>query len=91
MTDQWRFQPLPRLLNRTKAACQATAKHCRNRAEGEDKLTADALEGFAGQLDDRAAQCEAWLFSVDRWGDRIGPAREAEIRESCAEWLRMAK
>ena len=80
-------EPLNRLLNRTKFACGAMAKHCRSRAATTvDTLVRIALSGFAKQLDDRAAQIDAWLNEPL---DGVASKREAEMRDACAEWLRM--
>jgi hypothetical protein len=79
---------LNHLLNRTKFACEAMAKHCRNRASTTlDTLVRVALVGFAGQLDDRAAQVDAWLNEL--LDGAPSEDRKAEIRAACAEWLRM--
>jgi hypothetical protein len=81
-------EPLITLLKRTEATLLAKSTQCR----GSNSLEADvldALEGCARQLEDRAAQCASWLFSIERWGD-VPAERESEMRESCAEWLLMA-
>jgi len=56
-----------------------------------DPLVLGALEGVARQLEDRAAQCNAWLFTIERNAGRVSPEREDEMRAACAEWLRMAR
>jgi hypothetical protein len=81
-------ESLPRLLNRTKFACEAMAKHCRSRAASTvDTLVRIALAGFAKQLDDRAAQLDAWLNEL--LDGAPSEERAAEMRAACAEWLRM--
>jgi hypothetical protein len=84
---------LNRLVERTKRACWANAKHLRNRASllhdiGPDRTKREQLFAFAVQLEDRAAQCDAWLY---RLLDGVTPEQEAEMRASCAEWLRMVQ
>jgi hypothetical protein len=74
-------EPLTRLLKLTEAKLMAKAAQYR----------LDSLEGVARQHEDRAAQCNAWLLTIERNAGRISPAREDEMRASCAEWLRTAK
>jgi hypothetical protein len=86
-------EDLNRLLDRTKRACWANAKHLRNRASklhdiGRERSQREQLFAFAVQLEDRAAQCDAWLYGLL---DGVTPEREAEMRDACAEWLRMAQ
>jgi hypothetical protein len=81
------------LVERTRDALRANSKHLRERASqlqdlGLEATTREQLRAFAAQLDDRAAQCNAWLYDVL---DGLSPDREAEMRDACAEWLRMAK
>jgi hypothetical protein len=70
-------EPLPRLLRLTEAKLMAKAAQC--------------TSGATAQLEDRAAQCNAWLLTIERNAGRISPEREDAMRASCAEWLRMAK
>ena len=84
---------LNRLVERTRNALRANAKHLRERASllqdtGLDVKTQEQLRAFAAQLDDRAAQCEAWLYEAL---DGVSPDREAEMRDACAEFLKMAQ
>jgi hypothetical protein len=84
---------LTRLIERTRNALLANSKHLSERASqlqdlGLDVTTREQLRAFAAQLDDRAAQCNAWLYDVL---DGLNGEREAELRDACAEWLRMAK
>jgi hypothetical protein len=86
-------EDLNRLLECTKHACWAIAKHLRNRATllhdiGPDRLAREQLFASAVQFEDRAAQCDAWLYALP---DGVTPEREAQMRDACAEWLRMAK
>jgi hypothetical protein len=83
-------EPLTRLLRLTEAALMAKAAQCLG-SNSLDPLAPDAPEGVARQLEDRAAQCNAWLLTIERNAGRISPAREDEMRANCAEWLRMAK
>jgi hypothetical protein len=79
---------LNRLLNSTRFACEATARRCRNRASTTvDTLVKVALVGFAKQLDGRVAQADAWLCELLDGAPSEG--RKAEMRDACAEWLRM--
>jgi hypothetical protein len=82
---------LTRLVERTRNALRANSKHLRERVStlqdlGLEPTTREQLCAFAGQLDDRAAQCNAWLYDVI---DGLDAEREAELRDACAEWLRM--
>lgn len=70
-------ESLPRLLRLTEAKLMAKAAQCAG--------------GATAQLEDRAAQCNAWLFAIERNAGRVSPEREDEMRASCAEWLRMAQ
>jgi hypothetical protein len=84
-------ESITRLVERTQKALRANAKHCRERASllqdnGLDVATQDWLRGFAEQLYDRAMKCDAWLYQLL---DGVTPEQEAEMRASCAEWLRM--
>jgi hypothetical protein len=84
---------LTRLVERTRNALRANSKHLRERASqlqdlGLEPTTQEQLSAFAAQLDDRAGQCNVWLYDV---ADGLDAEREAEMREACAEWLRMAK
>jgi hypothetical protein len=86
-------ESITRLVERTRNAIRANAKHCRERASllqdnGLDAPTQDWLRAFAEQLKDRAAQCDAWLYELL---DGVSPERETEMRDACAEWLRMGK
>ena len=81
-------EPLPHLLNRTRFVCLAVAKRCRSRAASTvDTLVRIALEGFAGLLDERVAQLDAWLNEL--LDGAPSEERAAEMRAACAEWLRM--
>jgi|WetSurMetagenome_2_1015567.scaffolds.fasta_scaffold10902_7 hypothetical protein len=84
-------EPLTRLLRLTEATLMAKAAQCRLGSNRLDPLVLAALEGVARQHEDRAAQCNAWAFNIEFNAGRISPAREDEMRASCAEWLRMAK
>jgi hypothetical protein len=84
-------EDLNRLLERTKRACWAKAKHLRNCASklhdiGRERTEREQLFAFAAQLEARAAQCDAWLYQLL---DGVSPERELEMRDACAEWLRM--
>jgi hypothetical protein len=86
-------EDLNRLLERTKQACWANAKHLRNRASklhdiGRERTEREQLFTFAAQLEDRAAHCDAWLYALL---DGVTQDREAEMRDGCAEWLRMVQ
>jgi len=81
-------EPLITLLKRTEATLLAKSTQCLGSNSLEPDVL-DALEGCARQLEDRAAQCATWIFNLERWGNNVPAAREVEIRESCAEWLRM--
>jgi|WetSurMetagenome_2_1015567.scaffolds.fasta_scaffold17339_6 hypothetical protein len=86
-------ETLNRLLDRTKHACWANAKHLRNSASklhdiGHERIKREQLFAFAVQLEDRAAQCDAWLYALH---DGVAPERESEMRDACAEWLRMVQ
>jgi hypothetical protein len=81
-------EPLPHLLNRTRFVCLAVARRCRSRAASTvDTLVRIALEGFAKQLDDRAAHLDVWLDELSDGAP--SEERVAEMRAACAEWLRM--
>jgi hypothetical protein len=84
-------EDITRLVERTRNALRANAKHLRERASllrdnGLDVATQDQLRAFAAQLKDRASQCDAWLYQLL---DGVSQEREAEMRAACAEWLRM--
>jgi hypothetical protein len=81
-------EPLLKILRRAEAAllARSTALLCSN---GLDPAVLDQAEGVARQLEDRAAQCASWAFSVERWGADIQAEHEASIRSSCEDWLRM--
>ena len=83
-------EPLPHLLRLTEAKLVAKAAQCLG-SNSLDPLVLDALEGVARQLEDRAAQCNAWALNIECNAGRISPEREDEMRAVCAEWLRMAK
>jgi hypothetical protein len=55
----------------------------------EATLRAKAQCAATAQLDDRADQCGSWARNVERWGDHIPKGREDEMRDACAEFLRM--
>jgi hypothetical protein len=80
-------ESLTRLLVRTNHVCKSTAKHCHHRAATTvDTLVRVALIGFAKQLEDRAAQIDAWLSEPL---NDASPERKDAMRASCEEWLRM--
>ena len=81
-------EPLQSLLERTETALRAKVARCRS-SNSTDQLVLNALEGAAGQLEDRADQCASWTFNVERWGARLPKDREAEMRAACAEFMRM--
>jgi hypothetical protein len=86
-------ETLNRLLDRTKHACWANAKHLRNSASklhdiGRERTEREQLFAFAAQLEDRAAHCDAWLCALL---DGVTQEREVEMRDACAEWLRMVQ
>jgi len=83
-------EPLLNLLKRTEAVLRAKSTQCLG-SNSLDPLVLDALEGVAGQFEDRAEQCASWAFNVERCGDRLPKDREDDMRGACAEWLRMAK
>jgi hypothetical protein len=83
-------EPLLDLTRRTEAALRAKATEFLG-STSLDLLELDALEGVARQLEDRAEQCAYWAFSIQRMGERVTPAREAEMRDACAEWLQMVE
>jgi hypothetical protein len=70
-------EPITRLLRLTEAKLMTKAAQCTG--------------GATTQLEDRAAQCNAWLFAIERNAGRVSPEREDEMRAACAEWLRMAR
>jgi len=87
------IEDITRLVERTQKALRANAKHMRNRASllrdnGLDVATQDWLRAYAEQLFDRAMQCDAWLYQLL---DGVSPDREEEMRNACAEWLRMVQ
>jgi hypothetical protein len=79
--------PLAERLGRTGVELVKFANALRAAPCGSNATLKAEREGAAGQLDDRAAQCVAWLFIVER--GPVAPEREAEMRASCDEWLRM--
>jgi hypothetical protein len=85
-------EDLTRLVERTRNALRANSKHLRERASqlqdlGLEADTREQLRAFAVQLDDRAAQCDAWLHQIL---DGVTPERESMMRSSCESWLRMS-
>lgn len=82
-------EPLHKLLTRTHGALMAFAAKCGEDADhAPDLLFRDALEGLGGQIIDRAAQVEAWMF---RTSYGVTDEEEAAMRSGCAEFLRMVR
>jgi hypothetical protein len=81
------IMPLAEFLTYTRAELVKFADALRAAACDSDATLKAAREGVAGQLEDRAAQCVAWLFIVER--GPVTPEREAEMRGCCNGWLRL--
>jgi hypothetical protein len=77
------------ILRRTHSALMVFAVKCGEDAEkAPDPLFRAALEGLGGQITDRAAQVESWIFRT-RHG--VTAEEEARMRDGCAEFLRMVR
>jgi hypothetical protein len=83
-------EPIASLLRLTEAKLMAKVTKCLG-STSLDPLVTEALEAFARQLEDRAAQCNDWGFNIERNAGRVSPEREDEMRAACAEWLRIAE
>ncbi len=70
-------EPLAQLLRRTRGALETASSRA---------LMAHNAP-LAAQLQDRADQCAAWMSQLSQ-GD-VTDERDAEIREACAEYLRL--
>lgn len=78
------------LLKRTKSRLDQRSTELLG-SRSNDPLVLDALESFARQLEDRADQCATWIYAIESLGDRMSKAREADMRDSCHEFLKLAR